>query len=245
MRHRRTSHLALVAAVTFSLSACTFTTTAGNPKAVKPPSATRETTTAPTAAAVYQLMRKSGAAAESVHVKGAYSDNGQKLHLDVAGDRAGREMRLLVDFGNGAIEILKVNDDFYLRADAAYWTRLDGSATITNLAAGKYVKVPAGSAAGMGDFRVDTLLNQVFASDIPTADKLNTKVQTTDVDGVHAYVMTTKVAGDATIYVSTDGKARLMRAESTTNGTLDFTEWDSVVPTSTPPADQLAKTPNL
>ena len=133
MRHRHTSHLALVAAVTFSLSACTFTTTADNPKAVKPPSATREATTAPTAAAVYQLMRKSGAAAESVHVKGAYSDNGQKLHLDVAGDRAGREMRLLVDFGNGAIEILKVNDDFYLRADAAYWTRLDGSAAITNV----------------------------------------------------------------------------------------------------------------
>jgi hypothetical protein len=57
--------------------------------------------------------------------------------------------------------------------------------------------------------------------------------------------MTTKVAGNATIYVSTDGKARLMRAESTTNGTLNFTEWDSVVPTSTPPADQLAKIPNL
>jgi hypothetical protein len=245
MRHRRTSHLALVAAVTLSLSACTLTTAAGNPKAGKPSSATGGATTAPTAAAVYQLMRKSGATAESVHVKGAYTDNGQKLQLDVAGDRAVREMRLLVDFGNGAIEILKVNDDFYLKADAAYWTRLDGSAAITNLAAGKYVKVPAGSAAGMGDFRVGTLLDLVFASDIPTADKLNTKVQTANVDGVHAYVMTTKVAGDATIYVSTDGKARLIRAESTTNGTLDFTEWDSVAPTSAPPADQLAKTPNL
>jgi hypothetical protein len=50
MRHRRTSHLALIAAVTFSLSACTFTTAAGSPKAGEPPRATREAATAPTAA---------------------------------------------------------------------------------------------------------------------------------------------------------------------------------------------------
>jgi len=191
------------------------------------------------------MMRKSGAAATSVHVKGAYTDMGQKLQLDVAGDRAGTKMRLRVNFGNGAIEILKVNGDFYLKADAAYWTRLDGSAMIAKLAAGKYVKVVAGSAADMGGFTVGTLLNQVFAQDISTADNLNTQVQTTAVAGVRAYLLTAKVGGDARIYVSADGQARLLRTESTKNGILDFTEWDSVAPATPPRADQLARPPNL
>jgi hypothetical protein len=245
MRQACTSYLALVAAVALSLSACTSTTAAGSAPTSSSSGATSVATSAPKAATVYQLMRKNGASAKSVHVKGAFTDQGQKLQLDVAGDRAGTKMRLLVDFGNGAIEILKVNGGFYLKADAGYWTRLDGSAAIAKLAAGRYVKVPAGSAAGMGDFTVGALLQQVFEEDIPTAVNLNTEVQTTDVDGVPAFLMTTKVSGDARVYVSADGRGRLLRVESAKSGTLDFTEWDSVAPTRPPPANQLAKTPSL
>jgi len=97
----------------------------------------------------------------------------------------------------------------------------------------------------MGDFRVGTLLDQVFAEDISTSDQLNTKVQTTEVDGVPAYLLTTKVGGDAKLYVSADGRARVLRAESTKGGALDFTEWDSVSAISTPPTDHMAKTPSL
>ena len=108
----------------------------------------------------------------SVHITGTYADMGQQVQLDVASDSAGTTMRMLVNFGSGVIEILKVNNDFYLKADAAYWTRLDGSAAITTSAAGKYVKVPAGSAAGMGDFRVGTPLDQVLAEGISAPNQL-------------------------------------------------------------------------
>jgi hypothetical protein len=242
MRQRFRQCFALLAAVALSLSACTFTTVAAVAKASSP--APRVTAKAPTAASAYQLMRRNGATATSVHIKGAYTDNGQQAQLDVAGDCAGMTMRMLVDFGSGVIEVLKVNDDFYLKADAVYWTRLDGSAAITKSVDGKYVKVPAGSAAGMGDFRVGTLLGQVLAEGISAADQLNPKVQTTDVDGAPAYLITTKV-GDVKFYISADGQGRLLRAESAKIGTLDFTQWDSVAPTSAPPADQLAKTPSL
>jgi len=244
MRQRRTPYLALLAAVALTLSACTPGTAAGRAAASSSSAPTSVATTPPTAAAVYQQMRKSGAAATSVHVKGDYTDDGQPLQLDVAGDRAGTTMRLLVNFGSGPIDILKVNDDFYLKADATFWTRLD-SAVVAKVAAGKYVKVPAGSAAGMGDFRVGTLLDRVFAEDLSSVDKLNTAVQTTRLDGVPAYLMTTKVGGDAKIYVSADGQARLLRTESAKSGILSFTQWDSVAPTSAPPADQSATVPSL
>jgi hypothetical protein len=234
MRYRRLSCLAL-AAVVLGLSACASPTASGSP------AATASDSQAPSAAVLHQLMRKSGASATSVHVKGDYADTGQKLRLDVAG----RSMRLLVDFGAGPIEILQVSGSFYLKADAAFWTRLEGSAATARLAAGKYVNVPAGSAAGMGDFTVRALLTRVFAEDVFTADTLNGTVQKSRLDGVPAYLMTTRIDGDGKIYVSADGRARLMRTESAKNGTLDFTDWDSVPPASPPQAGQLVTVPGL
>ena len=68
----------------------------------------------------------------------------------------------------------------------------------------------------------------------------------TEVNGVPAYLMTTKLA-DTKIYVSADGRARLLRVEGSQGqqATLDFTEWNAVPPASPPPADQMAKIPGL
>ena len=241
MRHRRTSLFAqaLTAVVALSLGACASPTASGS----EAPGSTA--TSPPTTAVVLQRMHATGAAATSVHVEGDYTDKGQPLRLDVAGDRAGRTMRLVVDFGNGPIEILKVTGSFYLKADAAFWTRLAGSAATAAQAAGKYVTVPAGSAAGMGDFTISSLLTRVFTQDVPATEELNTTVQTTRVHGVRAYLMTTTTRGDGKIYVSADGQARLLRTESTTNGTLDFTEWNSVPPANAPQADQRVAIPGL
>jgi hypothetical protein len=245
MKHRRTSYLALAMAIAVALSACASSTAAGIAKRPGPSGPSGAMTALPTAAQAYRLMQQSGAAAKSVHVVGDYTDQGQKLQLDVSGDRAGQSMRLLVNFGTGVIDILMVKGDFYLKADAAFWMRLDGSAATAKMAAGKYVKVPAGSAAGMGSFRVGALLDQVFAQDIPSADKLNPTVQKTNVDGVPAYRLTAKTGDGTKVYISTDSAAHLLRTESAKNGTLDFTDWDSATTTAAPPADRQAKTPSL
>jgi hypothetical protein len=244
MRQRRTPCFALLTAALLSLSGCAFIAPGGEPTVSDRPGATSAATPVPTAEAVYQLMRRNGAAATSVHVRGDYTDKGQPLRLDVAGDRAGTNMKLLVDFGSGEIEILMVNHDFYLRAGEVFWTRLE-SAAVAKVAAGKYVKVPPGSAAGMGDFRVDTLLDEVFAENLSSADQLDAAVRRTTVDGVPAYLVTTKEVGEAKIYISADGQARLLRTEGAKTGVLDFTEWDSVAPSSAPPADQQAVPPSL
>ncbi len=76
MRYRRLSCLALAAVL--SLSACASPTASGSP------AATASDSRAPSTAALHQLMRKSGASATSVHVKGDYADPGQKLRLEVA-----------------------------------------------------------------------------------------------------------------------------------------------------------------
>ncbi len=254
-RHRHTSCLALAAAAVLGLSACSSTSPTSNTSPAKATSGSSSSAAIPTtasdsAAALFNQLRKSGSAAKSVRIKGSIT-NGSitnkavKVTVDIAGDRAGKNMRAIVNDGTGSIEILTVGGQTYLKADTAYWTK-NGSAAIAKLAAGKYIKVPAGSAAGIGGLTVGKLLDQIFAKDISTAGKLNTTVKKTQIAGVPAYLMTTKL-DDTKIYVSADGTAHLLRVEGAKGQQtrLNFTEWNAVAPPSPPPADQLADIPGL
>ena len=109
------------------------------------------------------------------------------------------------------------------------------------MAAGKYILVPAGSAANMSDSNVGKLLTQIYAS---AAGQLSTKVVKTEVNGVPAYLRTTNT-DDTKPYVSADGQARLLRVEGS-KGQLsawDFTEWNAVPPVTAPAADQITTIP--
>lgn len=107
MRQRRTPLFALLTAGALSLSACTVTAAEGETRSSSSSRVTPVTAAPATAAAVYQQMRESVTAAKSVQIKGVYIDKGQETQLDVAGDRAGMTMRLLVNFGAGLIEVLR------------------------------------------------------------------------------------------------------------------------------------------
>jgi hypothetical protein len=136
----------------------------------------------PSATEVYQQMRTRAAAAKSVHIKGSFIDNGKKLQIDVAGDRAGTNSRVIVNTAADTIEILTVNGTYYFKADAAFWTQ-NGGAAVAKLTAGKYVKVPAASATDMGNLKIGTLLDQILATDMSAVQNLTTNVDKTEVGG--------------------------------------------------------------
>ena len=206
----------------------------------------RVATSGPSAAEVYQQIRTSAAVAKSVHMKGSFTESGKKLQIDAAGDRAGTNTRVIVNDGTGVLEILTVNGDYYLKADAAFWTK-NGSSEAAKVAADKYVKVPASLAASMSDLKMGTLLDKILAKDMTGAQNLNTNVEKTEINGVSAYRMTDKIGSDGSkIYASADGQARLLRLEGPNGeGSLDFTEWNAVPPVSPPPADQIVSLPGL
>jgi hypothetical protein len=259
-RRRCTSYLALAAVVALALSACASNAPTAKAKPSSVTSAT-STTSSPSAtgvvaadsssAALFEQLRKSGAAAKSVRIKGTITNGATatskavNVQIDIAGDRTGKNLIAIVNDGSGAIEILTAGGQTYLKADTAYWTK-NGTPAIAKLAAGKYINVPAASAAGMGDLTVGKLLDQIFAQDVAAANQLNTKVDKTQVGTVPALLMTTKADGTK-IYVSADGQAHLLRVEGPHGqlGTLDFTKWDAVAPVSPPPASQLVKIPGL
>jgi len=246
MRPRRAPYLIVAAAtsVALGLSGCGSTTTGGKTGgAASATSATSAAKVVPTARVLYDQMRKNVATATSLRIKGVVNNAGKKLTIDVAGDRDGKNTRALVNDGTAELELLSVGGNIYIKADSAYWTK-NASAATAKVAAGKYVKVPAGSGL-MDELKVSTLLDGFF-KDLPLAGALQ-KVEEADVDGVPAYRLADKIGSqDGQIYVSADGKGRLLRlvAKKKGNaGTLDFTEWDAVPPMSAPPASQQVKIP--
>lgn len=240
---RRASYLILAAAVALSLSGCITINKADNAKKGSSPGVTSAAKALPSAKVVYEQMRKNVAAAKSVRIKGEIKTGGKTLTIDIAGDRDGKNTRALVNDGTGEAELLTAGGNVYIKADTAYWTK-NASAAAAKVAAGKYVKIPAGT--GAGDLKVGSLLDGAF-TDLPLAGALQ-KVEATDVDGTPAYLLADRLSPqNGQIYVSADGKATLLRIVSTkaNAGTLDFSEWDAVPPKSPPPADQLVKIPGL
>jgi len=247
-RGRRTSYLsiALTATVALGLGACNSSSPANRAKVS---TSSRTATASISAGTLYQQLRSSSAAAKSVRIRGTLAkgspDKTTKIQIDIAGDRAGKSSRVTANDGSGSVEILTTGGKSYLKADAVFWTK-NGSEATARLAAGKYVEVPAGSAAAIGGLTVGKLLDKVFAKDLSAVGKLNSTVKTAELNGAPAFLMTTKLDGTR-IYASTDSQARLLRVEGgrPQPTRLDFTQWDAVPPTSPPAADEMAKIPGL
>jgi hypothetical protein len=178
-----------------------------------------------------QIQAKTKTAAGSagaVRLSGTVVTSGRTYKLD---------MRLKADGGSGSVtaegatfHLLRIGEQLYLKADAAFWKHEDGkSGGGSDTAAadkldGKYVKVPSGDPSykkfsGFTD--KDLLLDGLLT--------LHGSVKT---DGHHeqAGVRTIRITGDdgsgGTLDVSLEGKPyplRLVRAGGA--GTLSFSAW--------------------
>jgi hypothetical protein len=242
-RRQRTSYLALAAAVALGLSACSSGTAATTTK----PSATSAVPTGNSAAALLQRSRMNSAAAKSVRIKGTVKNGASgaskavAAKVEIAGDLAGKNNLVLVNDGTGVVEMLTVGGKTYRKADAAYWTKNYSAAHAKRLA-GRYTPLSAASAAATGAPTVSGLLDQIFAS---AKGQLSTAVVKTKVNGVPAYLLTTK-AKDTKIYVSADGKTVLLRVEGSKGQKTvwDFSQWNAVPPASAPAPAQLNVAPS-
>ncbi|MBC2868181.1 hypothetical protein [Streptomyces mexicanus] len=186
---------------------------------------------------IQSRTRAAADAARSVRLAGNVVSNGRTYRLD---------MRLSSDGGTGSVtsqgatfDLLRVGEQLYLKADAAFWSRADGGkgdgkdSGAAEKLDGKYVKVPQGDPSyqrfsGFTDKKV--LLGGLL-----------TLHGTLAKDGHHeqAGVRTIRITGSGgtggTLDVSLKGTPyplRLVRAGDA--GTLTFSEWDKSVPLAEP-----------
>ncbi|MFJ6083715.1 hypothetical protein ACIQI8_20180 [Streptomyces sp. NPDC092369] len=186
------------------------------------------------------IQSKSKAAADSataVRLAGNVVTNGRTYTLD---------MRLSADGGTGSVTskgvafgLLRVGEQLYLKADAAFWNQADGGsdAGAASTLDGKYVKVPKGDPSYQkfsGFTEKDVLL-----------DGLLTLHGTLATDGHHEQsgTRTIRITGDegsgGTLDVSLKGEPyplRLQRAGGA--GTLTFSSWGEQFPLTEPKDDE-------
>lgn len=188
---------------------------------------------------IQSRTRTAAKSASSVHLSGTVVSGGGTYTLD---------MRLKGDGGsgsvtskNGTFRLLRVGEHLFLKADAAFWSRQDGSGSGDGSAAGKldgkYVKVPSGDPAYQrfsGFTDKDVLL-----------DGLLTLHGTLTTDGHHEQggVRTIRIAGDkgagGSLDVSLEGSPYpLLLVRAGNAGTLRLSEWGKDFTLAEPPKEQ-------
>lgn len=256
---RPTRVLLAVSAAALVASACggdDSTTTAAAPSSAGGSATT--TTAAPSSAAAgggvadlpaTEIFARTKAAfkkADSVRLKGSGAAGTTKFAIDMhyatAGDAVGT-----VTNGGQTIELRRVGQTVYVKADRAFWTKSAGAA-VGQLLGGKYLKAP------LSDPRVKQLGaftdKNSFADEVLTPAHDVTKGDTKTIRGVPAIGLVDKSStGSATLYVATSGEPVPLQLTPSSGGgnegSFDFLDYGKPVDVAAPPAAETVDSTKL
>jgi hypothetical protein len=227
----------MVAALTTTLAACSGSSDAGGAASG---SAAATTTPSPvdtgsgpvegrTAAQILAAAQAAAATAQSVTVSG--QANGAQVNARLSADNA--DSRIL-NAGH-LVQLLRVDNAVYLRADDSFWTAQVSAAAAAKLH-GKYVKLSPDQASGYSAF----LGIQDFFTNTLKPQGSITKGKPATVAG-HRVIPLTDTSDGSVLTISLEGPPYpVMIAKSGSDGgTITFTHWDQPVAVTAPPAAQV------
>lgn len=177
--------------------------------------------------------------ADSVRLKGGGSSGSDTFEVDMhygADDKAYGT----VSSSGQTIELRRVGQTVYLKADAAFW-QATGGPQAAKLLGGKFLKAP------LTDARVKELADftdkDAFVSEVLEPDGELTKGDTKQIDGKSAIGLVNKTTATnegGTLYVATEGDPYPLQlvpdAGSKDSGQLAFTEYGEPVEVKVPSA---------
>jgi hypothetical protein len=178
--------------------------------------------------------------AKSVHVTGTSTGEGAELRLDLQVNGADGGKGSIVT-GNNRIDVIRVGQTVYLKAQGEALAGLTGNAEAAKLLAGKYLK---GSATDpkLKDLASFTSLSEM-ATNFLDPDGEITKGERKTIHGVPAIGLLDNSADGGVMYVALQGEPLPLQlaagAKSKDQGTLDFLEYGKSVELTAPPADQV------
>ncbi len=189
---------------------------------------------------LFKQAKASTTAATSARVAGTMVLDGKPTSIDLSGSRDGKNQRLTMNVaGEGSETILVVDGKQYLKADRSYWEAQDAG-DVADQVGDKYV---SSTEPVDGDMSWGAVVDEMFAEGLTKLQALNIKVDNANLDGVPAYRLTDRVAGDGTeLWVSADGKANLLKISGKDDDgpvALKFSDWNAVAPITAPAADQV------
>ncbi len=178
---------------------------------------------------IVSKMQAAAKAATSVHVAGKSGTTSIDLKMG-AGSADGT-----VGLGAGNVEIVRIGEQLYLKADKAFWTQ-SANASVAAVVAGKYVKIAGTQAA---QYALFTKMSDFFGQALKPSGTV-TKGAVSTIDGQRAIALTDTSDGSI-MYVALDGPPLPIKTTNTGSnaGEVDFTGWNQVVTIAAPPASQV------
>jgi len=178
-------------------------------------------------------------AADSVRLKGGGTEEGQNFEIDMHYGSAGQAYGTITSSGQ-TIELRRVGQVVYLKADAAFWQATAG-AEAAKLLGDKFLKAP------LTDRRIGQLASFIdkntFVGEVLQPDGELAMGDTRDIRGTSAIGLVSKGGADGdngTLYVAAEGEPYPLQlapeAGSGETGSLDFLDYGEPVTVETPPA---------
>ena len=258
-RHVTRSTLSIsLAALAFSLAACSSTTTVvatGTSTASQsgtstssetssetpgPSSSTTASTTSsavatPTVQSAVQQMTANFAKAKTASVVAEDIDGSDTIKIELAGTVDGTNQRGTIANNSatdaGSVKFIVVDGKQYINGDAAYYKSIGSSKGATY--AGKWVIAPESADENFKDLTLKSLFDEM-ESDFAASKTTKMKLTAVTENGESAWQI---ADSETTAVIAADGSGRLLRAEHKEDGKTAkyvFDQWDAVPPVTAP-----------
>jgi hypothetical protein len=183
--------------------------------------------------------------ADSVHVKGEGTSDGETFGVDMRFSGSDGATGSLTA-GGQTIEMLRIGNTVYLKANEEFWKSTTGSAAAGELLKGKYLKADS-SDKNFGELASFTDLAE-FAKETLKPEGEISKGERSNIRGVPTIALIDAEEGGS-LHVATEGEPYPMQiapkegGEET--GQIDFLDYGAPVELKEPPADQVVDASKL
>jgi hypothetical protein len=197
----------------------------------------------PSASTLLSDMQTAVNKAQSVHIAGTATQNGQTAILDVSLTKSGN-LAGTIKSGATDIYVIVTGGKAYIKLNAAFLKQLGVAARFCAQMCGKYLVATGSDVQSItGSLSMSSFFKGGFKNINPNGAQVSGP---RTINGQSAWAVT---ASDGTGYIASQGKAYLLRITSTSTssgtGTLNFTQWDAVTIPPAPPASQIVDTSKL
>lgn len=171
--------------------------------------------------------------AESVHVTGPESSNGQSYNLNATLGKSNCQGTFATT-SKGSYSILKVNGSTYFSADNTFWKLAHAAGSSLTLLDGKYLKVGPDSAT-LNALGVLCHPSQLASSFTGQVSGMVERGYTT-INGQKALHITDTADPDG-VYISDTATPEVLRLDAGSNANLYFTDYNAPLNLTAPPAN--------
>jgi hypothetical protein len=182
--------------------------------------------------------------ATSATIVADLTDGSEKGKFELSGTVDGTNSQSMMSRGDATVEMLTVDKVSYMKPNKAFLTKTAGAEAakmLDSVAADKWISTK--NPGQFGDLKIGSLLKTLGTEEFGTTEAAKfTEKALADLNGAKAFKYT---GSEETFWIAAEGEPYLLKVEGTENGTMSFSEWNTVKPYEAPAKSEVVSVPGL